>query len=285
MPRRNSPPTPPPPKALNSGYAALDNLAVSLTPDLQSYVEAASEYVLNAKGMTASIGKKAQIALSAGLARAVRVELVKRVPRINPHVGERTVAGALRSVRADVSESHELDGLRLALEIKPINLAVGRAIWNRFGDVRAFAVNIHLKFPFAVVGGLLAVPTWEWKPLSARAAQAIIDLEESSVEQRSMDDDVDETDIAEQLAKDEKSGGVTRVSTRHLIERAEERFVRARFREIEADPAHLLEATGLIVYDPDTQTLDPQLPKPGSGLRWDEFIARLADVYSLRFED
>jgi hypothetical protein len=52
--------------------------------------------------------------------------------------------------------------VRLAIEIKPVYLAVGRAIWNRFGDVRAFAVNIHLKFPFAVVGGIMPVPTFEW---------------------------------------------------------------------------------------------------------------------------
>jgi hypothetical protein len=268
-------PTNQPPKALNSGFVALDGLAVAPTPDLQSYVRAASEYVLNAQSMSASVRKKAQIALSAGLARAVRVELVQRIPKMRPHAGERTVAGALRSVRADVSESHELDGLRLALEIKPINLAVGRAIWNRFGDVRTFAVNIHLKFPFAVVGGLLAVPTWEWKPPPSGQAGPEIESAE----------DADEADVAEELAAAGQHGGLVRVSTRHLIERAEERFVRARLREIEADPAHLLEATGLIVYDPDTGALDPLLPKPGSGLRWDEFISRLTDVYSLRFED
>lgn len=58
-------------------------------------------------------------------------------------------------------EVHELDGLRLAVELKPINLAVGRAIWNRFGDIRTSAVNVHLRFPFAVVGGVLVVPTFE----------------------------------------------------------------------------------------------------------------------------
>jgi hypothetical protein len=84
------------------------------------------------------------------------------LPRLHAFAGELEVAGALRTARADVSESHQLDGLRLAVEIKPVNLAVGRAIWNRFGDVRAFAVNIHLKFPFAVVAGVLVVPTWEW---------------------------------------------------------------------------------------------------------------------------
>ena len=85
------------------------------------------------------------------------------MPRMDLFAGELDVAGALRSARADVSEAHPLDGLRLAVEIKPINLAVGRAIWNRFGDVQVFAVNIHLKFPFAVVGGVLALPTWEWR--------------------------------------------------------------------------------------------------------------------------
>jgi hypothetical protein len=50
----------------------------------------------------------------------------------------------------------------LAVELKPTYRAVGRAVWNRFGDVRAFAVNIHLKFPFAVVGGVQVLPTWDY---------------------------------------------------------------------------------------------------------------------------
>ncbi len=78
--------------------------------------------------------------------------------------GERKVSGALSEPQVDVSEMHPLDGLRLAVELKPINLAVGRAIWNRFGDIRAVAVNLHLKFPFAVVGGVLAIPTYEEDP-------------------------------------------------------------------------------------------------------------------------
>ncbi len=69
------------------------------------------------------------------------------------------IGGGLRNAKADVSEASETDGLKLAIEIKPVHLAVGRAIWNRFGDVRTFAVNVHLKFPFAVVGGILTLPT------------------------------------------------------------------------------------------------------------------------------
>ena len=268
-------------KPLLSGYPLLDSLAVAQDPTLQDYIDAVSEYVLNAKAMNASAGKKAQIALSGGLGRAVRRGLIERLPSIRPHAGERNVAGALRSARADVSESHELDGLRLAVEIKPINLAVGRAIWNRFGDVRAFAVNIHLKFPFAVVGGLLAVPTWEWKMAGASPVEVTATVDGID----SPSDDIDETEVADDLADAEQRGvTLTRVSTRHLIERAERRFVRARPRDIEADPAHLLEATALIAYDPDTRTVDPDLPRPGSGLRWDEFLDRLVDVYSLRFE-
>src|SRR5213075_3432256 len=91
----------------------------------------------------------------------------------NLYAGEKNVAGALRVVRADVSETHDLDGLRLAVEIKPVNLAVGRALWNRFGDIRTFAVNIHLKFPFAVVGGVLVIPTYEETGTSAAAAAEI----------------------------------------------------------------------------------------------------------------
>ena len=269
-------------KPLHSGYAALDALAVAAGPTLQDYVDAVSDYVLNAKAMSDSVRKRAQIALSGGLGRAVRGELVARVPSMKPHAGERNVAGALRFARADVSESHELDGLRLAIEIKPINLAVGRAIWNRFGDVRAFAVNIHLKFPFAVVGGLLAVPIWEWKA-GGTPEELAEPPDGESVEPT--DEDVDDVEVADDLAEAEKKGaGLIKVSTRHLIERAERRFVRARLREIEADPAHLLEATALIAYDPDTRTVSPDLPKPGSGLRWEEFIDRLVDVYSLRFE-
>jgi hypothetical protein len=156
-------------------------------------------------------------------------------------VGERKVAGALRVVNADVSELHELDGLRLAVEIKPVNLAVGRAIWNRFGDIRTFAVNLHLKFPFAVVGGVLAIPTYETTSRGRR-------------------------------------------STIGLIQRAIERLRRAGGRQTEGDAAHLLEGIAVLVYDPDTATLDETIPQSGSGLRWDEFIVTLGKAHDSRFE-
>jgi hypothetical protein len=107
--------------------------------------------------------KASQIRLSNALARALADEVENRLPKLKGRLvtEEQKVAGGLRTANADVSESHLLDGLRFAVELKPINLAVGRAIWNRFGDIRTFAVNIHLKFPFAAVGGVLVIPTYE----------------------------------------------------------------------------------------------------------------------------
>ena len=40
----------------------------------------------------------------------------------------------------------------------------------------------------------------------------------------------------------------------------------------------------MIIYDPDTATLDPNLPPVGSGLRWDEFVETIAATYELHFE-
>jgi hypothetical protein len=188
---------------------------------------------------------------------------------------EQKVAGGLRTANADVSESHILDGLRLAVELKPINLAVGRALWNRFGDIRTFAVNIHLKFPFAVVGGVLVIPTYEEAGTGAAATAEIVESGES-----------------EEIVRSEQPVGqlppttaIARKGTTHLIERAIERLIRAGGRRSEAEAAHLLEAIAVVVYDPDTATILTELPKPGSGLRWEEFVRDLIAAYRARFED
>ena len=187
----------------------------------------------------------------------------------------------MRTARADVSEAHELDGLRIAVEIKPVNLAVGRALWNRFGDIRAFAVNIHLKFPFAVVGGVLVVPVWEWKASGKHANEA----DPTDVAVPTADDVLAEEDVVAELSKTIKTKGhVVRAPTIHLIDRLARRLERTRKRLTEADPPHLLEAVALVVYDPDDGTIDPAVPKPGSGLRWDEFVSALAETYDVRFE-
>ena len=143
-----------------------------------------------------------------------------------------------------MSEVSEADGLKLAVEIKPVHLAVGRAIWNRFGDIRTFAVNVHLKFPFAVVGGILTLPTTE--RVSSR------------------DDDQWKP-------------------TTHLIERAVNRLMRAGGRQTEGDAGHLLEGIAVVAFDRHTGLIEPDLPPAGSGLRWDEFIEQMGETYEARF--
>lgn len=228
------------------GVAEVDQLATLDPCTLDDYLRAASVYVRRAPELTASQKKAAQIRLSFGLGKALLRQIETRLRLVGARAGEHVVSGALRTVNADVSQQHELDGLRLAVEIKPVNLAVGRAIWNRFGDIRTFAVNLHLRFPFAVVGGVLAIPTWE-------------------------------------VAKTKGAGNIRKPTT-HLIQRAVSRLVRAGGRKTEGDAAHLLEGIAVVVYDPDTAQLHPTLPGLGSGLRWDEFIEMLAAAYESRFE-
>lgn len=145
------------------GLPNVDRLDALEPCTLDDYLKGVSEYVRRARSISDGARKAAQVRLSSALGRALLAELRQRLPDglKDALAGERMVSGALRAAKADVSEMHALDGLRLAVELKPVNLAVGRAIWNRFGDIRTFAVNLHLKFPFAVVGGVLVIPTSE----------------------------------------------------------------------------------------------------------------------------
>jgi hypothetical protein len=160
-----------PPKP--TGMPLVDGLASLARPTIENFVDAASEYVIECEAImelllpdgtkvTKGARKKAgQIRLSNALGRALAADLQDTLPRIHATAGETQVSGALRVAQMDVVELSELDGLRLAVELKPVNLAVGRAIWNRYGDIRVGAVSTHLKFPFSVVGGVLTFPTWE----------------------------------------------------------------------------------------------------------------------------
>jgi hypothetical protein len=250
-----------------SGIDRIDRLAFAPRVNLQDYLDAVSEYVRRSPELNAKQKKAGQIRLSHGLGKALHQELAARLPNMTrAEVGERVVSGALRTVNADVSEIHPLDGLRLAVELKPVNLAVGRAIWNRFGDIRTFAVNLHLRFPFAVVGGVLVIPTYELRKSSGKAL------------------DEEETVEAEEETGEVEASPSNRKDTKHLIERAVNRLVRAGGRERDSDAPHLLEAIAVIVYDPDTGRLDENLPPEGSGLRWSEFVNDLVKAYEARFE-
>lgn len=225
---------------------SLTQLRQSNRPTITGYCEAAAEYVRLATQMSAGQGKAAQLALSNSLAQVLLCDLRERLDAELPHAfaGEREVGGGLRGVQADVSEMTATDGLTLAIEIKPVHLAVGRAIWNRFGDIRTFAVNIHLKFPFAVVGGVMTLPTTE-----------------------------------RTKSKTDESWK----STVHLVERAIARFVRAGGRRTEGDSPHLLEGIAVVVFDRETGAIRGDLPPPMTGLRWEEFIDALALAYDSRF--
>ena len=228
-----------------TGLPLVDALAALTPPTIEDYCRASAEYIRQATITGSAKGKAAQIRLSNALAVITIADLEGQGLDLSmAFAGERDVGGGLRTVKADVSEMSATDGLRLAIEIKPVHLAVGRAIWNRFGDVRTFAVNIHLKFPFAVVGGILTLPTTE-RLISGNDEQW--------------------------------------KSTAHLVSRAVGRFVRAGGRRTEGDAPHLLEGIAVIAFDRETGVIEPELPPPTSGLRWEEFIATVADAYQSRF--
>lgn len=230
-----------------TGLPLVDELAGLARPTIDDYCRASAAYIRHATGIGAERGKAAQIRLSKALAVITLADLQQQGPDLSEaFAGERDVGGGLRTAKADVSEMSATDGLRLAVEIKPVHLAVGRAIWNRFGDLRTFAVNVHLKFPFAVVGGILTLPTTE----RVRSG--------SDEEWR---------------------------STTHLVGRAVGRLARAGGRRTEGDAPHLLEGIAVVAFDRATGAIDPHLPPVGSGLRWDEFIATIADAYRSRFGD
>lgn len=230
----------------SSGLPLCDALAGTNRPHLTDYCAAAAEYIRVASTSTASQQKIAQVQLSHALAVITLADLRERLglPMPLAVAGERQVGGGLRAVQADVSEMTPTDGLTLAIEIKPVHLAIGRAVWNRFGDIRTFAVNIHLKVPFAVIGGIMTLPT------------------------------------EERL----KSGDDERwKSTAGLIARAADRFSRAGSRRTEAEAAHLLEGIAVVAFDHRTGQVDPAIPPPGKGLRWDEFMEAIATAYAARF--
>jgi hypothetical protein len=79
------------------------------------------------------------------------------------------------------------------------------------------------------------------------------------------------------------SVALARASTSQI--RAIERLVRAGGRKSEAEADHLLEGIAVVVYDPDGATIHPEIPKAGTGLRWEEFVNAMVVSYRARFED
>lgn len=225
-----------------SGVAEVDKLESQDVVSLTDYLVAASAYVSRSPTLNARQKKRVQLRLGDALGTHLAHEIEQRHPELTDLlVGEHKVHGALRTANSDVTSVEITDGVRLAVEIKPVYLAVGRAIWNRFGDVRSFAVNIHLKFPFAIVGGVMPIPTYEWN-----------------------DDG-------------------TKKSTVHLVERLIRRFELIGGRTSDGDPPHAIEATTVLLFDPDTAELSDQIPGPDSPLRIERFAQTIVDLYEGRF--
>jgi hypothetical protein len=82
-----------------------------------------------------------------------------------------------------------------------------------------------------------------------------------------------------------KSKGVVRKDTRGVIKRAVLRLARAGGREKESDAAHLMDGMWVLVYDPDTTTVDPDVPPRGNRLRLEEFLDDLVKAYEARFAE
>jgi hypothetical protein len=260
MGRKRSSPAPKPPKPPKpTGLTLVDGLADLERPTLKDFVDAASEYILASVDMESIDGrdgedinpaarkKAGQIRLSAALGKALAADLHEKWPEIKAKTGEITVSGALRASQMDVVEMTELDGLKLAIELKPVNLAVGRAIWNRFGDIRVTAVSTHLKYPFAVTGGVMTLPTVEW------------------------------------VGPTKKDPDGRWKTTEHLIRRLCELLSRAGGRAREDDAPHRLEGVAVVAFDPLTATVRTDLPAAGSGLTWSEAVDNLVTAYTARF--
>src|SRR3979411_1115379 len=95
----------------------------------------------------------------------------------------------------------------------------------RTADLRTFAVNIHLKFPFAVLGGILVIPTWEEAgSKAARKAEEVEEVIETQASEKVLDELTgDDEDASEEPAAAE----ITTKSTVHLIQKAIMRLMRA----------------------------------------------------------
>lgn len=73
--------------------------------------------------------------------------------------GEREFQGGLGPKKVDVSFADERHGLLLAVSIKSICFApFGKNLKNRFSDMCTEAITLHMRFPYAVVCALFALP-------------------------------------------------------------------------------------------------------------------------------
>lgn len=101
--------------------------------------------------------------LSAALAVEVADSLRGvRFPGVKPArggPGEKAFQGGLGPKKVDVSYADERHGLLLAVSVKTICIQpYGKNLKNRFGDLCTEAITLHMRFPYAVVCCLFAMP-------------------------------------------------------------------------------------------------------------------------------
>ena len=98
-------------------------------------------------------------ALAEELADGLRQSGFRNVKPFRGQPGEKAFQGGLGPKRVDVSYSDDRHGLMLAGSIKTICFEpFGKNLKNRFGDLCTEAITLHMRFPYAVVCALFAMP-------------------------------------------------------------------------------------------------------------------------------
>lgn len=115
------------------------------------------------KGCTREESKAYAETLSYNLAREVASSLRRLgFDPVRPEAdgpGERAFQGGLGPKKLDVTHSDERNGLLLAVSIKSITKApFEKNLTNRFADLCTESINMHMRFPYAVVGALFVFP-------------------------------------------------------------------------------------------------------------------------------
>ena len=77
---------------------------------------------------------------------------------------EKLFFGGFANQKVDVSYSDDANGLMLSVSVKTINFVdmktkrFTKNLKNRFGDLLKESLNLHIRFPFAVICGFFAFP-------------------------------------------------------------------------------------------------------------------------------
>jgi len=149
-------------------------------------------------------------------------------------VGECRIIGGIRPQNFDVA--YRPDGVRIAFDSKTLNDSdsVRKNYQNMINDLGTEATTVHIRFPYAVVAFLVAIP----RPcLVAPQKEAL-------------------TATLERLTQ----------------------------RASPLDSQHKAEAIALVVWDPDTGSVDAKWPEPESCLRIENFPQQIQQSYFARYK-